>query len=72
MEWTFTEEDWHAMHKIQAISFGKALDDDMVSLWISKLLDNPLQALKYKAERLIDPKSKTQRIDVLDELKLFM
>ena len=52
---------------------GQALDEDMVAMFISKLLDSPLRALRYKAERLIDPtKTSMERIDVFDELRMFV
>ena len=42
MMWTFSEETLHAMHLLQAIFLGEAMTGDILTLYISKLLDSPV------------------------------
>ena len=70
MEWTFTEEDEKLMHYLSTIVFGSFLDDDLLALYGSNILDRPLAVLNYKVNKLLGQVESPN--DEFDKLKLFM
>lgn len=70
MEWTFNEEEEKLLHNLSTIVLGKWLDDDLLALYGSWILDRPLAALYYKVDKLLGHVESPN--NDFDKLKLFM
>ena len=67
----FTGDTWKTMHEIQALGSTNLTGDDL-DLINTKMLQGPMEILKYKVDKILDRIGDEETFPVYDRIKMYV